>query len=73
MIRRHPAVTDVTRALAESTEGHRRLARGADVVGFVECHGRLLTEELIGGLEVIPRKEVDYRGQLTPGVLASCR
>jgi two-component system sensor histidine kinase KdpD len=44
-------------------EGHRRLARGADVVvGFVECHRRRLTEELIGGLEVIPRTEVDYRG-----------
>jgi len=28
----------------------------------VECHGRRLTEDLIGGLEVIPRRVVDYRG-----------
>ena len=45
------------------SEGHRRAERGADVViGFVECHGRRLTEEMIGGLEVIPRKVVGYRG-----------
>jgi two-component system, OmpR family, sensor histidine kinase KdpD len=45
------------------SEGHRRLSRGADVViGFVECHGRPLTERLIEGLEVVPRKVVDYRG-----------
>jgi two-component system, OmpR family, sensor histidine kinase KdpD len=31
-------------------------------IGFVECHGRRLTEELIDGLEVIPRKTVEYRG-----------
>jgi two-component system, OmpR family, sensor histidine kinase KdpD len=44
-------------------EGHRRQERGADVViGFVECHGRRLTEELIEGLEVVPRKAVEYRG-----------
>ncbi len=44
-------------------EGHRRLGRGADVViGFVECHGRRLTEQLIDGLEVVPRKVADYRG-----------
>jgi two-component system, OmpR family, sensor histidine kinase KdpD len=45
------------------SEGHRRLGRGADVVaGFVESYGRPLTEALIDGLEVIPRKTVDYRG-----------
>ena len=56
------AAAGVGKTYAMLNEGHRRLARGADVVvGFVECHGRRLTEELIGGLEVIPRKEVDYR------------
>ena len=46
-------------------EGHRRRDRGTDVVvGFVECHGRQRTEEMIGGLEVVPRQEVDYRGSL---------
>jgi two-component system sensor histidine kinase KdpD len=44
-------------------EGHRRQERGADVVvGFVECHGRPLTEALIGDLEVVPRQVVEYRG-----------
>jgi two-component system sensor histidine kinase KdpD len=57
------AAAGVGKTYAMLNEGHRRLARGTDVVvGFVECHGRRLTEELIGGLEVIPRKEVNYRG-----------
>jgi two-component system sensor histidine kinase KdpD len=44
-------------------EGHRRQERGADVVvGFVESHGRPLTEALIGDLEVVPRQVVEYRG-----------
>ena len=46
------------------SEGQRRRGRGTDVVGgFVEAYGRPLTEELIDGLEVIPRKVVDYRGK----------
>jgi two-component system sensor histidine kinase KdpD len=57
------AAAGVGKTYAMLNEGHRRLARGTDVVvGFVECHGRQLTEELIGGLEIIPRQEVDYRG-----------
>jgi two-component system sensor histidine kinase KdpD len=45
------------------SEGHRRKDRGTHVaVGFVECHGRRLTEQLIDGLEVIPREVVEYRG-----------
>jgi two-component system sensor histidine kinase KdpD len=44
-------------------EGKRRLERGTDVVvGFVECHKRPLTEKLLEGFEVVPRKVVDYRG-----------
>jgi two-component system sensor histidine kinase KdpD len=44
-------------------EGHRRRARGTDVViGFVEAHGRKQTEALVAGLEVVPRKTVNYRG-----------
>jgi two-component system, OmpR family, sensor histidine kinase KdpD len=44
-------------------EGHRRLARGTDVVvGFVETHGRPHTAELIEGLEVVPRRVVIHRG-----------
>ena len=43
-------------------EGHRRLERGTDVVvGFVESHGRPLTEALLDGLEIVPRSVVRYR------------
>jgi len=38
---------------------------GVDVVvGIVETHGRRETEELLEGLEVIPRRQVDYKGHL---------
>jgi two-component system, OmpR family, sensor histidine kinase KdpD len=44
-------------------EAHRRVARGADlVVGYVEVHGRAKTAALVEGLEVIPRRELSYRG-----------
>jgi two-component system sensor histidine kinase KdpD len=44
-------------------EGHRRVARGTDlVVGFAECHGRPHTTELLAGLEVVPRRRIEYRG-----------
>jgi two-component system, OmpR family, sensor histidine kinase KdpD len=45
------------------SEAQRRRARGTDVVaGFVEPYGRPATEALMTGLEVIPRKTVEYRG-----------
>jgi two-component system, OmpR family, sensor histidine kinase KdpD len=57
------AAAGVGKTYAMLNEGHRRMSRGTDVVvGFVECHGRKLTEDMIGGLEVVPRKQVDYRG-----------
>jgi two-component system sensor histidine kinase KdpD len=44
-------------------EGRRRAERGADVVvGLVETHGRAKTAEMLGDLEVLPRREVTYRG-----------
>ncbi len=44
-------------------EGHRRVARGTDlVVGFVEAHGRPRTVELLEGLEILPRHRIEYRG-----------
>ncbi|MGD0393529.1 MAG: universal stress protein [Acidimicrobiales bacterium] len=53
----------VGKSYAMLSEGLRRKLRGADVViGFVECHGRERTEELIDDMEVIPRRAVDYRG-----------
>jgi two-component system sensor histidine kinase KdpD len=43
---------------------HARKRDGADVVvGVVETHGRKDTEALLSGLEVIPRKRIEYRGQ----------
>ncbi|UPJ57329.1 sensor histidine kinase KdpD [Bradyrhizobium sp. 192] len=44
---------------------HARRKSGVDVVvGFVETHGRAETEALVRDLEVIPRKRLDYRGQI---------
>lgn len=44
-------------------EGHRLKAEGIDVVvGLVETHGRIETARLIEGLEVIPRRQEEYRG-----------
>ncbi|HEV7898972.1 MAG TPA: ATP-binding protein [Planosporangium sp.] len=43
-------------------EGRRRWGRGTDVVvGLVEPHGRRIIEDLVNGLEVVPRKKVAYR------------
>jgi two-component system sensor histidine kinase KdpD len=57
------AAAGVGKTYAMLNEGHRRRKRGTDVVvGFVECHGRQLTEEMIGDLEVVPRQVVGYRG-----------
>jgi two-component system sensor histidine kinase KdpD len=57
------AAAGVGKTYAMLNEGRRRQERGADVVvGFVECHGRPLTEALIGDLEVVPRQVVEYRG-----------
>ncbi len=40
----------------------RRRERVDVVVGVVETHGRRETEALLEGLEVIPRREVEYKG-----------
>src|SRR5689334_6462352 len=46
------------------TSAHAKVKAGADVVvGVVETHGRAETEALLGGLEVLPRKRIDYRDQ----------
>jgi two-component system sensor histidine kinase KdpD len=44
-------------------EAHALKKRGVDiVVGFVETHGRTDTAALIEGLEVVPRRQIEYRG-----------
>src|SRR5215467_12662701 len=53
----------VGKTYAMLNEGQRRKSRGTDVVvGYVETHGRRLTEQQLGDLEVVPRKKVTYRG-----------
>ena len=45
-------------------EARARAKDGADVVvGVVETHGRKETEGLLEGLEVVPRRPIEYRGQ----------
>jgi two-component system, OmpR family, sensor histidine kinase KdpD len=44
-------------------EGHRQRRQGVDcVIGFVEPHGRRATQDLVEGLEVVPRRYVRHRG-----------
>src|ERR1700726_2532290 len=44
---------------------HAKLKGGADVVvGVVETHGRAETEVLLHGLEVLPRKRLEYKDQI---------
>lgn len=46
---------------------HQRKAQGIDIViGYVETHKRAETDELVEGLEILPRKQVDYRGTSLP-------
>ena len=57
------AAPGVGKTYAMLSEAHRRLERGGDVVaGFVESYRRPRTEALINGIEVIPRKVLEYRG-----------
>ena len=44
-------------------ESARQRMKEMDVVlGLVETHGRAETEALLSGLEIIPRKKIEYRG-----------
>src|SRR5512137_934650 len=44
-------------------EGRRLKEEGIDVVvGLVETHGRIETERLLKGLDVVPRRRQEYRG-----------
>ncbi|TDU03758.1 two-component system sensor histidine kinase KdpD [Streptomyces sp. 846.5] len=57
------AAPGVGKTCAMLGEAHRRRDRGTDVVvGFVEDHGRSHTAGLITGLEVVPRRSMEYRG-----------
>jgi len=57
------AAPGVGKTYAMLDEGRRRTARGTDVVvGLAETHGRQHTAELLEGMEIIPRREISYRG-----------
>ena len=44
-------------------EAHALKARGVEVaIAFVETHGRAETAAKIDGLELVPRKQIEYRG-----------
>jgi two-component system sensor histidine kinase KdpD len=44
-------------------EAHALKKRGVDVVlGFIETHGRAETQALVAGLDVVPRRRIEYRG-----------
>src|SRR5215468_1068295 len=45
-------------------QARARTKDGYDVVvGVVETHGRKETQALLDGLEILPRKHLDYKGQ----------
>ena len=57
------AAPGVGKTVAMLGEGHRRLGRGTDVVvGLCEPHGRAYTAAQVEGLEVVPLREIEYRG-----------
>src|SRR5947209_3765417 len=44
-------------------EAHALNKRGVDVVlAYVETHGRPETAALVSGLELVPRRRIEYRG-----------
>ena len=46
------------------SSARRRKAEGVDVVvGLAETHGRAETEAQLAGLEVVPRRKVEYKGR----------
>ncbi len=58
------AAPGVGKTYAMLQAAREQLRDGVDVVvGVVETHGRPETEALLQGLEVIPRRTIEYRGQ----------
>ncbi|MFJ8248454.1 DUF4118 domain-containing protein [Streptomyces sp. NPDC094466] len=59
------AAPGVGKTYAMLSEAHRRVERGTDaVIGFVEHHDRPRTEVMLHGLELLPRRELEYRGSV---------
>jgi two-component system, OmpR family, sensor histidine kinase KdpD len=57
------AVPGAGKTYAMLAEGQRLAAAGSDVVAaLVETHGRAALDDVVAGLEVIPRRSIPYRG-----------
>jgi len=58
------AAAGVGKTYAMLEAARERMAEGADVAaGWIETHGRKETEALVGGLEVLPPLQMEYRGR----------
>jgi two-component system sensor histidine kinase KdpD len=59
------AAPGVGKTYAMLTEANRLKAEGrGPVLGLIESHGRKETEALMQGLDVLPRRRIEYRGQI---------
>src|SRR5258707_4321718 len=59
------AAAGVGKAYQMMLSAHAKVKAGVDVVGGVgETHGRAETEALLQGLEVLPRKKLEYKDQV---------
>lgn len=55
----------VGKTYAMLDNAHHQKVEGVDVVvGYIETHRRVETEALLDGLEIIPRRTVEYRGAI---------
>ena len=60
-------VAGVGKTYAMLEAAHQRKAQGLDVViGYIETHKRAETEELVAGLEVLSRKQIEYHNVSLP-------
>lgn len=57
------AAPGVGKTYAMLDAAKKKLAEGIDIaVGIVETHGRPETEAMLEGMEIIPRREIEYKG-----------
>src|SRR5512140_947977 len=57
----------VGKTFAMLEAAHQRLREGVDVlIGYIETHKRLETENMLVGLELVPRAAIEYRGIRLP-------
>jgi two-component system sensor histidine kinase KdpD len=60
-------IAGVGKTYAMLEAAHQRKEQGLDVVvGYIETHKRVETEELVAGLEIIPRRQIEYHNVILP-------